>query len=427
MKRFPESKIGIYGYVSSPEIRADGKIKQNPESFVVEEIPIEIEKNPQGKYLYIKVQLRNWDTNRFLIELSRRFGISRKRITYAGAKDKTALTTQYFCINADADLTRLSVRGSIILDSFRSDHMLRLGDLIGNRFSIRLHSDLELGPTIREIYDEISTKGGFPNFFGPQRFGSIRPNTHIVGKMILMGKIEEAVIEYIADPELDDEWYRLEFSKTRDAKEALKNFPMHLSYERTLLHLISEGRIKDSFSAFPLQLRMMFIHAFQSFLFNRVVSERLIAEGDLTEPQPGDICLETDRFGNPSGRMVNVTEFNLQKIRSAIYSGNLSLTAPLPGYKFVPGEGLMDRLTRSVMDEEGIQPSDFKIMDIPEISSSGDRRSIRSIPVDFTQQQENMVSFSLGRGMYATSFLREIVKPRFLDEFSGRDFEDNSE
>ena len=419
MRRFPESRIGICGYVSNPLVRVYGRIKMEPESFVVEEIPVDFKRVENGKFLYIRVQLRDWDTNRFLIELSRRLGISRKRITYAGSKDKTALTTQYFCINSDIDVNDLSFPGFALLEAFRSDHMLRLGDLLGNRFSILLASERDLGEDVRNIYEEVASVGGFPNFFGPQRFGSIRPNTHVVGKLIIMGKMEEAVMEYIADPDLDDEWYRLEFYKTQDAREALKNFPIHLSYERSLLQFILNGQIKKAFSVFPVQLRMLFVHAYQSFLFNRIVSERLHVEGSVAEPRPGDICYETDSLGNPTGKTVNVNEFNMAKIRSAIESRNLSVTAPLPGYRFVAGDSPMERIADSIMKDEGVNPSDFRIREIPEISSSGDRRTIRSFPVDFILHQGNRISFTLGRGMYATSFLRELIKPVFLDEFSG--------
>ena len=150
-----------------------GKIKATPEDFIVEEIPIQITKEEGGKYLILKVRLREWDTNKFLITLARRLGISRKRITYAGTKDKFAVTTQYFCINIQDNEELIGIGDAQILESFRTGRMLRLGDLVGNTFSIRITPDDGTpvsADRIMEIYGDVSGKGGFPNFFGPQRF-----------------------------------------------------------------------------------------------------------------------------------------------------------------------------------------------------------------------------------------------------------------
>ena len=95
-----ETYIGIHGY-STHTPKINGIIKFNPESFIVNEIPADIQKDINGKYTILKVKLRNWDTNKFVIFLSKLLHISKKRITYGGTKDKTAITTQYFCINIE--------------------------------------------------------------------------------------------------------------------------------------------------------------------------------------------------------------------------------------------------------------------------------------------------------------------------------------
>ena len=84
--------------------------------------------NPTGKYTILKVKLTNWDTNRFLMYLSRYLRISRKRITYCGTKDKRGITTQYFCVNSEIQPERIGIKDAEILDSFRTDRMLNLGD-----------------------------------------------------------------------------------------------------------------------------------------------------------------------------------------------------------------------------------------------------------------------------------------------------------
>ena len=73
-----------------------GMLKENPEDFVVQEIPSNLPREDDGRYTIFSATLRNWDTNRFVIALANYFRISRERITYAGTKDKRGITTQYF-------------------------------------------------------------------------------------------------------------------------------------------------------------------------------------------------------------------------------------------------------------------------------------------------------------------------------------------
>ncbi len=136
-------------------------IKESPEDFVVEEIPLGLEPSEAGRYWVLKVRLRSWDTNAFLIELADRLRISRKRITYAGTKDKHGITTQYFCINAPVDPGSIRIRDAEILEWFRTDRMLRLGDLVGNRFRVRISSASDLrGGHVEETVREMLSKGG---------------------------------------------------------------------------------------------------------------------------------------------------------------------------------------------------------------------------------------------------------------------------
>ena len=211
--------MGIGTYVTTTE-PVNGVLKGSPEDFVVEEIPIPMEKLENGKYTIIKVKLREWDTSRFLIFLARQLHISNKRITYAGTKDKNAVTTQYFCINHDFQPERLNINDCEVLDAFRTNRILGLGDLMGNRFRINLRASTESIHAITEAVRQLREIGGFPNYFGLQRFGSVRTNTHVVGKLIVQGKEEEAASRYIFDPDIDREEYRMDFGKTQDANAA---------------------------------------------------------------------------------------------------------------------------------------------------------------------------------------------------------------
>ncbi|MEM0155359.1 MAG: tRNA pseudouridine(13) synthase TruD [Thermoplasmataceae archaeon] len=408
-----DEKYGVEGFVSDlPCI--DGRIKDSPEDFIVEEIPVEMQRADPGKFLILKVRLREWDTNRFLIELSRQLGVSRKRITYAGTKDKFAVTTQYFCINTESKAETFKAADAEILDSFRSDHMIRLGDLRGNRFTIRISGENEpsdLSDAIMPVYEQVNARGGFPNFFGPQRFGSIRSNTHTIGKLLVKGEYESAVRRYIYDPDYDTDDFRVQFNIHNDPVQALKEFPLHLHYERSLLGYMAEhGGAEGAFSNLPKNLSIMFVHAYQSYLFNRMLSMRLGMLGNLATAVEGDFVLPVDRLFNPAGDPVKVTRFNIDKLNSMAVQGRVRPLMQLFGYhsEFTGGE--TGEIEHKVLELEGVDPSEFFIKGHPELSSTGSKRVTSFMPADFSISSGRTLTFSLGRGIYATSLTREILK-----------------
>ncbi|GGM67284.1 tRNA pseudouridine(13) synthase TruD [Thermogymnomonas acidicola] len=386
-------------------------IKESPEDFVVEEIPLGLEPSEAGRYWVLKVRLRSWDTNAFLIELADRLRISRKRITYAGTKDKHGITTQYFCINAPVDPGSIRIRDAEILEWFRTDRMLRLGDLVGNRFRVRISSASDLRGHVEETVREMLSKGGFPNFFGLQRFGSLRTNTHTVGKLLVAGDYEGAARRYLYDPELDTDEFRISFGQTGDMVRAMAEYPQGLKFERAIIgYALEHGTLLGAFNALPRNLAMMFVHAYQSYLFNLAVSRRLSDLGSLTEPLIGDICVPVDRYSNPSGNFIRVDRYNIEKIGRLCGEGRVRITAFLPGYSYEAAGGYQGELEAHILDSEGVSPGDFRVKGYPELSSSGSRRPVIASPVGFSFSGDNTLEFALGRGIYATSLIREIIK-----------------
>ncbi len=90
-----------------------------------------------------------------------------------------------------------------LYDFQKSDERISLGDLKGNRFKIIVRDVGVGGKELEAVLGETVTqleKRGVPNYFGYQRFGTIRPNTHIVGRELVRGDIEGAVMAYLANP-----------------------------------------------------------------------------------------------------------------------------------------------------------------------------------------------------------------------------------
>ncbi|WP_443367984.1 tRNA pseudouridine(13) synthase TruD [Cuniculiplasma sp. SKW4] len=382
-----------------------------PGDFQVSEISEYAKPEPNGKYTILRIKLTNWETNHFITELARYIGISRKRITYAGTKDKRAVTTQYFCINAERIPDRINIRDCEVVERFRSNRMLNLGDLTGNTFIIRVETDFD-DRNIIDRYQKIVDNGGFWNVFGIQRFGSIRYNTHIVGEKLIKNGFEAAVKEYLVDPQIDREPYRLDLNESWDFQRAIKEFPEHLQFERAMMHEILSGRsYGEAIDVLPRSLKIMFVHAYQSHLFNRILMERRKLIGNPSGVVLGDFVSPVNSYWNiDENHLIEVDSFNIERIQNLSKEGKVSVLAPLIGTETKGQKGVPGEILEKIMDEDGITFDSFKIKEKPEMSSTGNYRGIRFLPVDFKISEPKVLQFSLGKGIYATTLLDQIFQ-----------------
>ena len=178
-----EEELGMRYYAS--ETRGiGGRLRTKPEDFVVDEIPLPFREVDDGPYLICRLTKTNWELQRAVKEIAKRLGISHRRIAWAGTKDKNAVTTQLISIYglAPGAIEQVNL-GDISLEVIgRSQHPLILGGLLGNRFDILIRDCTPecLPERVHEVTGVAST--GAPNYYGLQRFGVIRPVTHIVGE-----------------------------------------------------------------------------------------------------------------------------------------------------------------------------------------------------------------------------------------------------
>jgi tRNA pseudouridine13 synthase len=148
------------------------KFYQTPNDFVVDEIALG-EFKGKGNYLVLhvkKVELTTWD---MIAAFAEYLGLPAEKIGYAGLKDKHATTTQYISVEASYEkmLKKFHHNQIKILKMVRHSHSIRMGDLLGNRFSINLYfvDNIDSG-RIEKVARKIA-KNGLPNYFGYQRFG----------------------------------------------------------------------------------------------------------------------------------------------------------------------------------------------------------------------------------------------------------------
>lgn len=424
-----ERKIGIEVFYTDIE-GIGGKLRSKPEDFRVIEIPKDISADEEGDHVILKVTSKNWETNHLIRELARRLGISRKRISFAGTKDRRAVTTQLFSIYyPDKELPEIKIKDIEIEFVCRSNRRIEIGDLIGNEFQIVIR-DVEVGKEeakkrIDEINKELKEIGGFPNFYGFQRFGSLRPVTHIVGKEIVKGDFDRAVDLYLTyTTDKEDETYRLareRFSKERDISKALSYFPKHLNFELTLLNELKKGKNAiEALQSLPKNLLMMFLYAYQSYIFNRILSERIKRKLPLGEAIEGDLIVPVSKYGEEED-IIPVNNRNIEKVNRMIRFGKAAVTGAIVGYDVRFAEGEMGEIEKRIVEEESIDVRDFIVPEIPFLSSKGGRRALVSPYKDFSYRfldnSSVEMKFFLRKGSYATSLLREFMKSRDIRNY----------
>ncbi|AFL94566.1 putative tRNA pseudouridine synthase [Thermococcus cleftensis] len=393
-----------------------GRIKALPEDFVVIEEPLPSIFEGKRHAIFL-LKKRNWDTMTAVKEIAKRAGISHREIGFAGTKDRHAVTYQYVSVPAEAreKVESLRIR-DIELTFVGYGRFIKLGHLLGNRFRIIVR-DVGEGAFERtkEIVRELREKGGFPNYFGYQRFGERRVVNHLVGKLLLQGEFEEAARLFLgyADGSMEGDEARKTFWETGDVDRALEEFPRFLRYERTLLHTYKKtGSWKKAFLSLPLPIMRIFIHSYQSYLFNLYLSRR-IEELPLNEALVGDVVVQM-KGGIPyRDRTYRVTETNRDFVNEKVRKGQAMVSGPLFGFSMRKAKGLPGELEREILEEEGIGLEAFRRLPRP-MAEPGGRRELLIRPLGLTYGYipgtGMCFRFFLPKGVYATSVLREIMK-----------------
>ena len=330
------------------------KIKQLPEDFIVKEIS-EVDTGQAGFYAYFLLKKKNYSTMGALEVLSEKTNILLKNFGFAGNKDKVAVTEQ-----------KISVyRGSRGIENFQSNGIelkylgngknpISLGDLKGNEFTITIRNLDD--KDIKKIQKCENKNILVPNLFGPQRFSK---NNHLAGKSIIKKDFKKAV-ELILENKGGVE---------KRIGEYLGN---------------SRNNFIGALRLIPLKTRKIFIHAYQSSLFNKTIEEYLLK-----------------------------------------YENNAkNIEVPVIGFGFGINEVENDELKKiikNMIDEEKINPRDFIISQMPELTSEGGYRNLffevgdlKILEIEEDELDDGMkkikINFSLPKSCYATTLIDFIFR-----------------
>jgi len=440
-----EKALGIEVYASTAS-GVGGRIRVFPEDFTVEEAltdgsraqisPLQpVSLSRRGRYLVCVLVKRNWDTFLAVKAVATQLGVSPERVRIAGIKDAKAVTAQHFSVYgvAPEQVSNVKVRGITVYPLRFSDQKVHSNLLLGNHFHSQIraitHSPSVIRERLIEVQSQLRGLGGLPNFFGHQRFGTVRPITHTVGKCLVQGELEEAALCFLAQhsehehPESREARQRL--LQTQNFKEALRYFPRKLQHERLMLvHLAKRpGDFAGAFRRLPIKLRQLFVQAYQSYLFNKFLSQRMRRGVSLSEAQMGDYMVKVDSGGLPAKDFTQVASSSIRDVKRALSRGEVRLALPVIGFKQPASGGVQGELEREILEAESVAPPDFRVGHMPETSAPGGLRaaltSIANLSIEEpvrdhanTSKRTVSLNFMLQRGSYATVLLREFMKPR---------------
>ncbi|MFH0906192.1 MAG: tRNA pseudouridine(13) synthase TruD [archaeon] len=414
-----------------------GRIKQLPSDFIVEEIGINYETKltylPDKKiedlnwdkvytdkealpkkfnYLFVTLEKNNLSTTTAIAQLARYIHLSKNRIGYAGLKDKRAISVQRISI-FDPPKERISkfyFRDIKIYDPDWKHKRIDIGDLKQNRFIVTIRqitgfTKEEISSIVGQFIDQVN-QNGLINYFGEQRFGGSRDITHEVGKLLLKKNYKDAIILYLTKPS------ELEYPEVKEARLALAKdldfgkhaayFPSDGGYERAMLNYLANNPTDflGALKVLPKSVQYLFIHAYQSYLFNKLINLR-IEKGYTLKPIDGDII-------NKENGIVQIQLF---------------------GFTSKFSEGVAGQMEKELFESEEINFSDFYNEEYSVLSSKGISRDIETKAfdlklIDIAEDQLNKetipdslkltLSFTLDKGQYATILLRELIKKEFI-------------
>jgi tRNA pseudouridine13 synthase len=322
--------------------------KQSPEDFVVEEIDA-YPASGDGQHVLVRIRKRGLNTEQAVARIANALGVDRRECGFAGMKDRDAIAIQRISLpSVDLERVRALGWGDLeILEAAQHRNKLKPGHLRGNRFTIRLRDVSEIDSVIAGL-DRIAREG-FPNRFGPQRFGRDGDNA-------------TRALAFVRGDE----------RPPRDARE-----------------------------------RRLLFSALQSRWFNAVLDQR-VADGSWNTALLGDLLKKTD-----TGGMFVCEDLDADRARAArgevSPTGPMfgpDMTSPSGEVRerelaVLAADGLdIDALTRHRSLGEGTRRP-LRVLT--------EELMVERLSTEGEQSSDLLVKVTLGKGVYATTLLSNVV------------------
>lgn len=385
------------------------KLKQIPDDFQVEELT-SVAAGAQGPFAFYRLEKRNWTTPDALALVRRRWRIEPRRLSYGGLKDRHAVTLQYLTIHhgprrnlSQQDVT-LTYLGQV--PAAYTSH-----DIQANRFALVMrHLSPGEADTILASLEEVR-QDGVPNYFDEQRFGSVSADGEFIGRLLVLGRFEDALKQALTAPyEFDraaqkrekatllahwNDWPTCKAQLERGHARSLVDYLVHhpTDYRGTVERLRPE-------------LRGLYLSAYQSELWNRTLVlqlRRLMRPEQLLAGEHKRGVLLFPRHLDAEQRQT------LSALSLPLASARLKLDPADPR-----GE-----LVRAVLHEEGLELEQMKVRGSRDLFFSRGERPALCLPAGLegtANDDERSVGrrkvelrFELPRGSYATLIVKRLM------------------
>ncbi|XP_018421944.1 PREDICTED: pseudouridylate synthase 7 homolog isoform X1 [Nanorana parkeri] len=284
----------------------------------------------RGAYCHFVLYKENKDTMDAINVLSKFLRVKPNIFSYMGTKDKRAITVQAIAVLKITAQRLVHLNKCLMnfkLGNFTyQKYPLKLGELQGNHFTVILRNIAGTNEQVEQAMTSLR-EIGFINYYGMQRFGTTAVPTYQVGRAILQNNWEE-MVDLILKPRPGAEkgylvQCREEWAKTKDPEAALRKLPVKRCVEGQLLRGLSRYGVKNIVTAFgiiPRNNRLMYIHSYQSYVWNNMVSKRIEAYG--LKVVPGDLVLK-----GATAVVVEENEVDSYSIHDVVM--------PLPGFDVI--------------------------------------------------------------------------------------------
>ncbi len=376
-------------------IRAMSRIKLRPEDFYVKELK-SLSLKQRGRYAYFLLWKRDMTTYEAVGRVACELGVPVEKVGFAGLKDKRAVTEQFISIEGLKRVKEIAEENLKVRFLGWGDEPVRLGDIEGNYFEIRLEGVGDRKRDYMKRKVEFVERFGFENYFGEQRFGSVKHARDFVVRHLLRNDYEGALKEYLTS--MKDLRRRRALLKAWGRwKGFLELMPQSSEVERSVVKLLMKGKsFEEAYESIPRSLKLMFSFAYQSYLWNRYLNTFVVRY-----------------FKHCSVPFLRWRLSFTTRMDERVFEEIRDLEIPFTGREFKPKSTKVKLIVEEVMREEGLGDKELKAKrGGVRLFSDGVRRAF-VFPKDLRVLEEGKnhvrISFTLPPGSYATILLRKLL------------------
>ncbi len=327
-----------------------GKIRSSNEDFQVDEIQ-QFTPSGSGEHVWLKIKKSGENTDWVAKHLAQIAEVPRRDVSYAGMKDRNAITTQWFSVqmpgreapNWQAALENINLQSIQILEEHRHDRKLKRGALKGNQFKLTLREFQGTESELDESINRIKAQG-IPNYYGAQRFGHGGFN---------VTKAEQ--------------WF------------------------------IGEFKVKDR------NKRSIYLSAARSWIFNHILSAR-VTDGSWNQAVAGDVYMLN---GSNSCFNQDVDEALDEEIIQRVITHDINPSGALWGRGRLASQHTVLELEKNIASKFNILCEGLEVNGLKQERRSL-RLSLKDIEYQMLDLKTAILEFSLPQGTYATTVLAEI-------------------